>query len=127
MVIYFFGGIFILIGIVIQIKHLIKNKFSNYEETLGEVVDYKESWDTDSDGSSTLSYFPIIEYEVNGHKYRYVSHTSNNSKNKFGKEIEMKYDPNNPMKAIIKNDFTGLIFIITGIIINIIVYFVFMK
>lgn len=74
-------------------------------KTLAKVIDISEQHSTDSEGYSTTSYYPVLEFlddqqqsfsfqgNVGGGKRKY----------KVGQEIEILYDPADPTKAQMKN------------------------
>lgn len=106
----------IILGASRQYKHYVKRNLENFEEVDGHVSDYEVDYSTDSDGNRTIQYTSIIEYEVNSVKYTIKSNHSSNSKQKLGKLVAIKYNPENPEDAIFKNDYTGLIILIAGIV-----------
>ena len=59
--------------------------------------------------------FRSIEYKVDGMEYTFVRKIANPVKQKLGKEIVLKYNPVNPMDAIEKYDYSGLLTIIISL------------
>lgn len=74
-----------------------------------------------------VTFSSIIEYEVNGNKYRLVRDVSSSFKQKLGKKIRVMYNPNIPTDSIIKNDFSAIVVIIGGIFLFIIGVIMFIK
>lgn len=106
----------IIIGVRRQYIHYVKGNLQNFEEIDGYVVDYEVDYGTDTDGNRTVQYTSIIEYEVNSVKYTIKSKYSSNATPKIGKVIAIKYNPENPEEAIFRNDYSGLIIAIAGIV-----------
>ena len=64
-----------------------------YKEAIGYIIDYD---------NQTWGIYPIIEYDVDGLKYRYYSKISKNRRSfrpQIGKEIIIKYNPKNPREC----------------------------
>lgn len=104
-IVYIWCILFILIGIYKLCK---KAKLKDLKETIGEVVGHKESY-SHNDG---INYITIIEYEVDNIKYG-LEHDYFGPSKKLGKKIKIKYNPNNPKEAYVKNDFSGIVLIIS--------------
>lgn len=113
--------VFISIGLWSFIKDFKKAHTPGFKEVIGTVVDYKRRESTDSDGHISVSYSSIIEFEVNGVAYRHVRSSSSSWKQPLGKEVYIMYNPEDPTDNIVKNDFTGLVFVGIGFIFLIIV------
>lgn len=88
------------------------NKTKRYDECTGVIIAFREStaYKVDSYGKKAIS--PIVEYQVNGHKYEFVGnfYATNMS---VGKKVNVMYDKDDFTKATIK---TGIYVapIITG-------------
>lgn len=115
------GIIFLALGIVSQTKRSKKLKSGDFKEVMGKIVDFKveETQDTDSDGvtSYSTSYYPIIEYEVDGNNYSYTSTFGTSFKRGLGKEQKLLYNVNNPEDVISPKDKTSILLIALGILI----------
>lgn len=110
-------GLLLLVGGVIsQLNHHKKKTSGEFKEILGTIVDYKREMDRDSDGVS-YSYYPIIEYFVDGQTYRYTSNHGGGSRRGIGKQKKIMYNINNPSDAINSKDSTGAILAVIGLII----------
>lgn len=99
------GLIFMGIGIYTLVSGNAKAKRCT-EETSGVVVEVVEERKTDSDGKTTYSYYPVIEYRV-GEESITKKHnigSGNSSKYIEGDEIDILYDPNSIEDFIIKGD-----------------------
>ena len=112
-----FGILFTLIGIGLLFYSFttIKNyneKNKTYKEATSVVVDY----DRNDEGLEAI----IVEYTVNGQKYRKTSNTYSNVAKSIGTEVKIKYNPNNPGDAIWENDSTNIVMPIAGGIFTII-------
>ena len=92
------------------------------EETTGTVVGILREEETDSEGFTSISYVPQIEYQI-GEQLVSVKGkgSSNASEYQVGDEIEIKYNPENVQEYIIKGDNSanigGIIWICIGIIV----------
>lgn len=74
------------------------------ERTTGEVVRLDERWDTDSDGARSKAYYPEFSYKVEGRNYSVVSNSgSNPSSFRIGEQVEVLYNPNNPIEGRINS------------------------
>lgn len=109
-----FGIFFIAlaIGLIFFSSHMLETyneKSKTYIETTSEIVDFEYNSDDTA--------FPIIEYTVNGKKYRTRINTSSSTQRMFDK-IQIKYNPNQPKDIILVNDAGNYIFFIaSGILI----------
>lgn len=66
---------------------------------------------------------PIIEFEVNGAKYRHVSTWYSAPKPPIGKTYRIMYNPEIPTDNVIKNQLKGFIMVIIGIVFMAMIYF----
>ena len=124
------GIVCLLIGIALGVYSFfsIKNhdeQSKTFIETNSVVVDYKI--DVDENGEELRAI--IVEYEVDGRKYRKESNDYSTIYRSIGDNVLIQYNPNNPTEAIWKNDTGNIIvpivaglFVIVGIIV-IIQYF----
>ena len=117
-------AIIIGMGLCIYSIKVIPNKIKEertYIETTAIVVDYEEcTFDDDTTGKRY-----IAEYKVDRNKYRITSSSCGTITKSLNSEVKVKYDPNNPGKAVFINDMgsyiiplVGVIFIICGIILK---------
>lgn len=129
LIIWFSASIYLIVaGVYKQYKHYKKKNLDGFQETTGYVVDYKrnERYNIEYDRLQ-VTFSSIIEYEVNGNKYRLVRDVSSSFKQKLGKKIRVMYNPNIPTDSIIKNDFSAIVVIIGGIFLFIIGVIMFIK
>lgn len=101
------------IGVFFVARNYKKVYFSGFEETTGTLVDYKTHTHMDSYDNT---YSKIIEFEVDGKRYRHVQKASSNIRSKIGKQIKIRYNPEDPTDNVMKHEFTGWVFIIVGIV-----------
>jgi len=103
------GIIFLAIGIFMYVKNdtLIKNCTEEVEAT---VVDMKQEFSADEDGSSYM-YYPIIEYTVGEDTIR-VTMDSGSSTPAYdiNEKITILYNPNKVKEFIVKGEKTSSIF-----------------
>lgn len=116
--------VLIMVGLIMIIVNVKKSYFSNYIETEGTIVDIQRKEEYDREEGYSITYAPVIEYEVNGVMYDFVSKVSSSMKPKLGKKVIMMYNPDNPNKCVKKNDLTGLWFVIFGMIFIIASFFI---
>ena len=95
-----------------------QKKHENYLETVAVVTGYEEC-KLDDD----IGYRYIATYKIDRDSYQIVSMTCSNVPKKLGKEVKIKYNPNNPSDAVFTNDisrfilpFVGGIFALCGIV-----------
>ena len=69
----------------------------------------------------------IIEYYVENKKYTFISDGGSNLKQKIGKRIQLKYNPQNPEEVYKKIDDTAICSIISGIILLVVAGFSLLK
>ena len=121
-----FALIFVAVGIFMFVRG---NELSKRctEETVGRVVSIieEENYETDTEtGNSytTYTYYPVIEYEVDGNKVSKKYNTgSGDRKYSVNQKIDIMYNPNNVEEYIIKGDISsnimGIIFTVLGLIV----------
>ena len=119
------GILFFVLGIALGIYSFIsiKNhdeKAKTYIESNSVVVDY--NYDVNENGDELRAI--IVEYEVDGRKYRKESNDYSTVYRSIGDRVLIQYNPNNPSDAIWKNDNGNIIvpivaglFVIAGIIV----------
>jgi hypothetical protein len=99
-------GLIILSGmsVVTVIKKLKKN-ITDY----GTVTGYKKNYIPKSTPSINNSYFPVIEFQYNGNKYKFVSQSGLfRKKYKIGGDIKILFDPEDPDKDPMVKTFWNL-------------------
>ena len=112
-----FLSVIILIGLnmlYLGISDLIKN--NNYVETIGYFVDY-EIYKSDE---STTTYKLIYSYIVNEKKYTVTTDYGTDVIPKEGSSRTIKYDPDNPSKAIILGSNSVVALLLSGFIATIV-------
>lgn len=110
-----FGILFVIIGIasIIYGVYAFNNrneKAKNYIDIEASVIDH----DSQHDSEGSVTYAPIVEYTVDGKKYKAKSTTYSSSVKPIGSKIYLKYNPTNPNEVIFVGDFGVIIFIIVG-------------
>ena len=119
-----FGLIFIGVGVFMLIKDndLAKRCTASEEGTVVEIITEDS---TDDDGFTQYTYYPVIQYTVDGKTVSKKSSSgSNPSKYNVNDKVDILYDPNKVEDYIIKGDkttsFLGVIFVVAGIAVAII-------
>lgn len=119
-----FGLIFVGIGAFMLIKgnDLAKRCTASAEGTVVEIITEDS---TDDDGFTQYTYYPVIQYTVDGKTVSKKSSSgSNPSKYNVNDKVDILYDPNKVEDYIIKGDkttsFLGVIFVVAGIAVAII-------
>ena len=105
-----------IITFITWFRDFYRANFKGYAETIGYLVDHKESY-----GSDSTTYAPIIEYEVDGKKYRYVDKVYYSFRSTIGKKYKIMYNPSNPVESVKKHNFSILIFPIIALALLIII------
>lgn len=108
------GGLYLILGrhrIVKFHKRLENNQESEWENTIGHVVDTAYTY-TVPDSSTDISLpfkviTPIVEYEVNGKKYegqndRLATSNVKGASLPIGTEVKVYYSKNEPQKCVLK-------------------------
>ena len=112
--------VFVAVGIGMSIFAIntIK-KYNEKNKTYIEVTAIGVDYDYDDDNAASL----IVEYTVNGVKYRKASNLYTKPAKPLGKEVKIKYNPKNPNDIIWKNDSTNIvlpiaagIFVLIGVV-----------
>lgn len=118
------GIVALLVGIGLGIFSYFNIKSYNekdktYKDTEAVIVDY--NYEIDTDNGDELRAI-IVEYEVDGRKYRKESDSYSTITKSIGDKVMVKYNPNNPSEAIWKSDSSNIIvpivsglFVIVGI------------
>lgn len=121
-----FGLIFIGVGVFMLIKDndLAKRCTASAEGTVVEIIS-EESTHTEDDGFTQYTYYPVIQYIVEGKTVSKKSSSgSNPSKYNVNDKVDILYDPNKVEDYIIEGDkttsFLGVIFVVAGIAVAII-------
>ena len=121
-----FGLIFVGIGAFMLIKgnNLAKRCTASTEGIVVEIIS-EESTDTENDGFKQYTYYPVIQYTVEGKTVSKKSSSgSNPSKYNVNDKVDILYDPNKVEDYIIEGDkdasFLGVIFVVAGIAVAII-------
>ena len=109
---FLLSGIIWLVFLGFHDEIFISNK-TDFKDIESSIIDYEMHEDSDGDES----YYPILEYYVDGQRYTTKSHIGS-SKPSIGEKIIIKYDPNNPSNALVPIGSSGEIFgkIVGGII-----------
>lgn len=119
------GIIVLIIGIALSIYSVSyydkeQKKQKTYIETTATVVGYEECELDEGDTGSRY----IAEYKIDRDTYQIKANSCTNMPKGIGKEVKIKYNPNNPSDAVFTNDITryllpviGVIFVIAGIIV----------
>jgi hypothetical protein len=71
----------------------------------GTAVETYESSSTDSDGHSSISYYPVVEFQTpDGRTYRFKGSTGSSSPDfENGAAVRLRYNPKNPNEAQLTN------------------------
>lgn len=85
-------------------------KTRNYVSTQGEYAG-KEIYSTDEDGTT---YRLVYTYTVDGNQYTVLSNSGTQIIPKLGTEKEVRYDPQNPEKAVIAGDGVHTVLLFMG-------------
>lgn len=85
-------GIWLLVGTI--------GKNNNYMKTESIVVEIAEVRLNDTNGGKKTRYAEVVEYEVEGKKYRAQNNSYSNIPQDIGKKIIIYYDPTNPEKCM---------------------------
>lgn len=97
----------------------------NGVKTMAKVVDVSEQTDTDSEGFSSKSYYPVLEFvDQNSQKHKFKGNVGGGKrKYHLDQEVEIIYDPTNPAQAQMKSFFTQwimpMIIVVVGIMLAI--------
>lgn len=107
----FFSGIWTLIGVVfliigiVMLKNAKKKRINCTSQTYGKVTDIVRRVSQDSDGSSSVSWHPVFEYNIGELKYVQESiYGAPRSKYARGQNVEIYYNPENYNKYYVAGD-----------------------
>lgn len=92
-------GAGIIIGAVIY-KNTAEERMKTWPPVNAVVVSYECKEFTDDDGFSDYRYFRIVEYEVDGRKYRATDSESYVSPPALGNSVTVYYNPEKPSECI---------------------------
>lgn len=137
-----FGGISLLLGIIKTIIYINQNKqFNGYKGTKGCVVEHisKEGhhyFDDEEFGYDAINYDEddqafliqdgintnagIVEFMIKDKKYRILDSVNDTNLMPIGEEVLIRYNPKKPKDAFIVEEFDGTILYIVGIFLIII-------
>lgn len=127
-----FGGIFLLVGVIVFAQTMMKRKKCSGVTTgvVKEVTTDREV-QKDSNGiHSKVVFYTIVEYTVGEQKYIQKSLTGSTANAHYvGEQIEIHYNPENPIKSYWGTSnflglFTGTIFGLVGLGIMIVSMFI---
>ena len=125
------GIVMLVIGLVMGIIAGVmifnyNKKKQTYIQTIGVVVDYdthledvfEDGNPTHPDGDEYYTYAPILEFEVDGKKYKAKYKTYMESPPELGTEMSLRYNKNDPTDVIFDKDQNRIAFsIIAGVFI----------
>ena len=133
---WIFGGISLLLGIIKTILYIKENKeFEGYKTTKGCVVEHvsKEGhhyFDDEEFGFDAINYDEndhsfliedginadagIVEFMVKDKKYRFMDSVNDSNLIPIGKEVLVKYNPKKPKDAFIGPEFDAEILYVVG-------------
>lgn len=107
------GFLLTIIGVSIMVSHQQKGK--GYVPTTAEV--YEVSTKETAEGTT---YAPSLKYLVDGTPFEYVSNEYETKEYKVGDEINLRYDPENPMEVVLNVGKTSpIIFVVAFILVAI--------
>lgn len=121
--IFMFFAAIIFLGVGIGYYYYTNSRTLNMAKTEGIVVDLKPRRGSIVTYNRNAKYAPILEYTVNGKKYRTVSKLYFKGSfiyPKLHKKVTVYYNPENPNEVVMKGEFNVIIFgalILGGIII----------
>lgn len=99
------GLVILYIGIKGIMKKTTAKRSDEYQETTGTIcgherkVEYNQETQRDD-----VSYFPIVEYYVNGMRYTHTLKVGNNRQKGFGKPVKLIYNIHDPSDVMKKGD-----------------------
>lgn len=134
---WIFGGILLLLGIVKTVVYINKNKeFEGYKDAKGCVVEHvsKEGhiyFDDEEFGYDAINYDEddqaflvedgintnagIVEFMVKDKKYRIIDSVGDTNLMPIGQEVMIKYNSKKPKDAFIIEKFDGTVLYVVGI------------
>lgn len=110
----------LLVGILLM-AFGVKNAYElnktteNYAVTQGQLVDY-EVRESGTATDRSYSYYYIYSYTVDGREYIVTADYGTGSSPKIGSEKGIKYDPQNPEKAVVSGINGSTVMIFVGVI-----------
>lgn len=113
-------GIAFLAACGLLLVKQLKSRRTNTASVPAEVTDYEVQTHVDSEGVTSVSYFPIMRYCVSGQWYEKKSDVGRGRKKyAVGERVEVRYDPKHPENFIIAGDNLALIAAAIGICLGI--------
>lgn len=134
---WIFGGMSLLLGILKTIIYISKNKeFEGYRTTKGCVVEHisKEGhhyFDDEEFGYDAINYDEddgtffaeegintdagIVEFIVNGKKHRFIDSVSDTNLMQIGEEVTVRYNPRKFKDAFVVQEFDGVVLYAVGL------------
>lgn len=135
-ILWIFGGISLLLGIIKTIIYINQNKeFKGYKTAVGCVVEHisKDNhikFDDEEFGMDAINYDAddhiflaeeginttagIVEFTVKGKKVRIIDSVNDTNLMPIGKEVIIKYNPKKAKEAFVVEAFDGLVFYVVG-------------
>lgn len=104
------GGIFAAIGIGFLLIGLLGGSFSEKQAAKrtataqGLIVDVEERTSRDSDGYTSTSYFPVIEFEDSDHVRHRATQNVSSGRYQVGASVEVQYEPTDPEGNFVMTD-----------------------
>ncbi|MDE7301133.1 MAG: DUF3592 domain-containing protein [Clostridia bacterium] len=92
-------GAGLIIGAVIY-KNTAEERMNTWPTVIAVVVGNDRKEFTDDDGFSDYRYFRVVEYEVDGRKYRATDSESSVSPYTVGNSVTVHYNPDKPSECI---------------------------
>ncbi|MBP5154668.1 MAG: DUF3592 domain-containing protein [Lachnospiraceae bacterium] len=106
---FIFGVAVLALGIF-----LIVNSHDEYPETTAVITRIDEFDTVDTDGSHTTEHTVYVDYTVDGKEYKNIRYGEYSIGFKVGKEITIKYNPENPAETEGANSKTAATWITVG-------------
>lgn len=135
-ILWIFGGISLLLGIIKTVIYINKNKeFKGYKTAVGCVVEHISKdghikFDDEEFGMDAINYDEddhlflaedginttagIVEFTVKGKKVRIIDSVNDTNLMPIGKEVIVKYNPRKTKEAFVVEEFDGLVFYVVG-------------
>lgn len=134
---WIFGGVLLLLGIIKTVIYIKENKeFEGYKTTKGCVVEHVSKaghhyFDDEEFGYDAINYDEddrsflvedginsdagIIEFVIKDKKYRFMDSVNDSNLMPIGEEVSVKYNPKKPKDAFIGPSFDGAILYGVGV------------